>query len=323
MDKEIQQRFNWVSLYLSSKDAGLTCRRCGISRPTLRKWVRRYNQNGMDGLTSHSRRPLKSPKIKITEAITTLIKNFRTSRNLGARRIQSELIRNYSIKLSLATIHKVLKKLEVKPLIKPKRQKRYKRYQRPIPGDRVQVDVMKVRNGLYQYTAVDDCTRYRVLALFSRKTAQNTIAFFEQVIEEMPFPIQRIQSDRGREFFAFEVQKFMMDYSIKFRPNKPGSPHLNGKVERSQQTDLQEFYSNVDLNSPQLPIELACWQHYYNWERPHGSIGSKSPMDKYFDLIHKTPLWEDVYKKYDPQNENFQDQNYKMELQLRRLKRSM
>jgi len=29
-------------------------------------------------------------------------------------------------------------------------------------------------------------------------------------------------------------------------------PHLNGKVERSQKTDLDEFYATVDLTSPDL-----------------------------------------------------------------------
>ncbi|EKI30016.1 integrase core domain protein, partial [Escherichia coli ARS4.2123] len=50
----------------------------------------------------------------------------------------------------------------------------------------------------------------------------------------MPFPIQRSQTDRGREFFAVKVQERLKEYGIKFRPNKPASPHLNGKVERSQ-----------------------------------------------------------------------------------------
>ena len=260
MNNEIQQRLTWVLLYFKSKDAGFTCRRCGISRPTLRKWTKRYLEHGIDGLKSHSRKPHRSPNAKILPSLKNEIEEFRKVRNFGARRIQSELIRTKHVKLSLATIHKVLHCLNAKPLIKPKRSKKFKRYQRPIPGERVQIDVMKIRNGLYQYTAIDDCTRYRVLSLFPRKTAQNTIMFFQQVIEEMPFPIQRIQTDRGREFFAFEVQQFMMAYSIKFRPNKPGSPHLNGKVERSQQTDLQEFYSVKDLYSSTLSADLAVWQ---------------------------------------------------------------
>jgi hypothetical protein len=47
---------------------------------------------------------------------------------------------------------------------------------------------------------------------------------------EMPFPVQRIQTDRGAEFFAIKVQEYFIEQSIKFRPIKPGAPHLNGKV---------------------------------------------------------------------------------------------
>ena len=43
-----------------------------------------------------------------------------------------------------------------------------------------------------------------------------------------------------------------MEYGIKFRPLKPASPHLNGKVERSQRTDLEEFYASVDLPAEDL-----------------------------------------------------------------------
>jgi hypothetical protein len=52
----------------------------------------------------------------------------------------------------------------------------------------------------YQYTAIDDCIRYKVLRLYSRRTANNTMDFFDAVVEEMPFAIQRIQTDKGREF---------------------------------------------------------------------------------------------------------------------------
>ena len=47
-----------------------------------------------------------------------------------------------------------------------------------------------------------------------------------------------------------------MEYGIKFRPIKPASPHLNGKVERSQRTDIEEFYSTVDLKAPDLSAQL-------------------------------------------------------------------
>lgn len=172
-------------------------------------------------------------------------------RRLGSRRIQSELLRNHAFRISRATLAKVLRRLNVAPLSKSRILRKYRqRYERPIPGERLRIDTCKIATGLYQYTAVDDCTRIRCLALFDRRTAANSLIFLEQVIEEMPFPIQRIQTDRGLEFFAFKFQEKLKKYAIKFRPIKPRSPHLNGKVERSQRTDLEEFYSTVDLKDP-------------------------------------------------------------------------
>ncbi len=92
----------------------------------------------------------------------------------------------------------------------------------------------------------------------------------------MPFPIQRLQTDRGLEFFAYKFQEQLKNYAIKFRPIKPRSPHLNGKVERSQRTDLEEFYATVDLKDPLLSDKLDDWQWYYNEFRPHGSLNDKT-----------------------------------------------
>lgn len=44
-------------MYQQTQNAGKVCRRCGISRPTLRKWVRRYEELNIKGLVAQSRRP--------------------------------------------------------------------------------------------------------------------------------------------------------------------------------------------------------------------------------------------------------------------------
>ena len=323
MNREIQQRLQWVRLYEKSGDAGFVCRRCGISRPTLRKWWRRYQVDGEKGLESYSRRPHSSPNTKISIEIESLILDFRLSRNLGARRLQSELLRLHNISLSLASIHKIFKKHQVKPVKKFRKKSDFIRYERPVPGDRVQMDTCKIAPGLYQYTSVDDCTRYRVLRIYKRRTAANTLDFIDAVTEEMPFPIQRIQTDRGREFFAVKVQEKLMELGIKFRPNKPGSPHLNGKVERSQKTDKTEFYATIDTTAENIDDLLAEWQHYYNWDRPHSAHKGKSPMERYFDLSDETPLSEEAYADYQPSNERIQEANYKLDLELEKLKRSL
>lgn len=79
-----------------------------------------------------------------------------------------------------------------------------------------------------------------------RRTVHNAVRFLkEHVLEEFPFPIQRIQTDCGREFFGTPFQRALMDQAIKFRPTRSYSPHLDGKVERSQRTDRVEFYATV------------------------------------------------------------------------------
>jgi transposase InsO family protein len=323
MDQDVRMRWKWVQMYSKVLDAGVVCRRCGISRPTLRKWIRRYQASGEHGLKSLSRRPHRSPNRKISSGDVEAILGLRQTRKLGARRLQNELQRERGTKYSLATIHKVLKVLQVKPLSRFQRPKVFKRYSRPIPGDRVQMDTCKIAPGLYQYTAIDDCSRYKVVGAYPRRTAANTLLFLADVIEEMPFPIQRIQTDRGREFFADSVQYQLMEYGIKFRPIKPRSPHLNGKVERAQKTDLQEFYTTVDLKDPNLFDRLKEWQHYHNWYRAHGSLNGKTPMDICHDLSDKTPFWDQVWENYDPLKERLQEQNYFVDLKLRKLKQSL
>ncbi len=118
MNREIEPRLQWVKLYETSGDAGFVCRRCGISRPTLRKWWRRYLAQGIAGMESHSRRPKRSPSTKTGTCEVALILELRFQRNLGARRIQIELKRLHSISLAIATIHKVLCQNQVKPVVK-------------------------------------------------------------------------------------------------------------------------------------------------------------------------------------------------------------
>ena len=156
MNREILQQLQWVWLYEEHRDAEFVCRCCGISRPTLRKWWNRYQDAGVAGLESRSRRPHNSPAIKVGTREERLILEIRRKRNLREHRIQSELLRQNNIALSPATIHKVLKKHNVKPVKKYRRKKDFVRYERPIPGDRVQMDTCKIGPGLIQFTAVDD-----------------------------------------------------------------------------------------------------------------------------------------------------------------------
>jgi transposase InsO family protein len=307
---DARTRLGWIRLYEEVSNAGVVCRRCGIARPTLRKWWRRYQVEGVAGLEARSHRPHHSPGRKVFAEEEELILRLRRERQLGIKMLRNELARRHGLKLALDTIHKVLVRHGENRLQRPRlKRKGTRRYSRPVPGDRVQMDTCKIRPGLYQYTAIDDCSRWQVLGLYPRRTAANTRSFLKHVLEGMPFPVQRAQTDRGQEFFAYEVQDELREQHIKFRPNRPRAPHLNGKVERVQRTALEEFWPTVDPEGPDLAAQLEAWRTFYNHHRPHSALGGRTPAERIAELAPKIPTREAALAAYDPKREFIRSQN--------------
>ena len=84
--------------------------------------------------------------------------------------------------------------------------KRWKRYEKPQPGHRLQMDVKFLeripgtRKRLYQFTAIDDCTRIRVLKVYDACNQGTAIRFIDEVVRRLPFRVHVIQTDNGAEF---------------------------------------------------------------------------------------------------------------------------
>ena len=307
---DTRTRLGWIKLYEQLGNAGIVCRRCVISRPTLRKWWHRYQAEGEAGLETRSHRPHRSPGRKVFADEEALILRLRRERKLGIKMLRNELARRHGLKLALDTIHKVLVRHGENQLKRLRlKRKGTSRYGRPVPGDRVQMDTCRIRPGHCQHTAIDDCSRWQVLGLYPRRTAANTRDFLKHVLEEMPFPVQRVQTDRGGEFFACEVQHDLRQQHVKFRPNRPRAPHLNGKVERVQRTALEEFWPTVDPKDPDLAAQLEAWRTSYNHDRPHSSLGGGTPAERIAELAPKIPARDAVHAACDPSRELIRRQN--------------
>jgi len=97
----------------------------------------------------------------------------------------------------------------------------------------------------YQYTAIDDATRIRALKVYKKHNQDNAIDFVNYVINKFPCRIKMIRTDNGHEFQA-KFHWHCIELGIEHVYIKPGSPNLNGKVERSHRTDKQEFYQLLD-----------------------------------------------------------------------------
>jgi len=320
-EKKIKARKDWVKTYEQLGSVSKAAAKCGIARTTLYRWLERYKEEGFE---DRSRKPKKLANKSITDETINHVLDIRDRFHYGKLRIASHIYQHYQIKISPSSVARILLKYDMKLLKRYRKKSQYPiRYAKEIPGERVQVDVCKIDNGIYQYTAVDDCSRYRVMYTYRRRTAKNSIDFLDRLIDQMPFPIQRIQTDRGREFFAYKFQEKLQEYGIKFRPIKPRSPHLNGKVERSHQTDLREFYVTADLKDKKLNDRLEEWQFHYNWHRPHSSLNNKTPIDVVNEKSNLTPYWEDLHHKYDISKEPILEQNYWYQTRISKTKKRL
>lgn len=266
-----------------------TCRRYGISRETFYKWKRRFEALGERGLINSKPCP-QNPTIRVKADIEAKILELRVEHRLGPQRIVCYLERFHGMKVSSNGVRGVLIRnglQRLSPEPPKKHPKPFKRYEKEVPGHHVQVDVkvvfFKDKNGArikrFQYTAIDDATRARVLRIYDRQNQINSIDFINQVVDRFPFRIKYIRTDNGHEFktlFHWHVHDLgMLHVYI-----KPFTPRLNGKVERSHLTDQREFYQIVHYTDDlDLKDKLQYWEDFYNFHRPHSALKGKTPYE--------------------------------------------
>jgi transposase InsO family protein len=275
-----------------------TCRRFGISRTAFYRWKQRFDELGAAGVADRPRTPHRSPRAT-PRAVVSKILYLRQRYHFGAGRIRDYLQRFHQVAIARSSVHRILGKHGMGRL--PANQKhqphhrRWKRYEKPQPGHRLQMDVkfleriLGTARRLYQFTAIDDCTRIRVLKIYDACNQRTAIQFLDDVRQRLPFRIHVLQTDNGAEFqsqFHWHVESL----DIRHVYIRPRTPRLNGKVERSHRVDEQEFYQLLDRNGISDDIhlfnrKLREWEDYYNYHRPHGALDGQTPFER---LMAKT-----------------------------------
>lgn len=276
-----------------SKNVAKTCRYYGISRTAFYEWYNRYQKEGEKGLRDRSRGPLHCPRATKIEVVAKII-YLRENYHFGPWKIQMYLKRYHDVTISKSGIWRILKKLKMNLLPMSCRyrrhEERWKRYEKPQPGHRIQIDVKflerigDTRQRYYQYTAIDDCTRLRVLRIYDRNNQRTAIQFVDYVLSRLPFKAEVIQTDNGSEFQE-QFHWHVLDKGIHHVYIKPHRPRLNGKVERSHRIDDEEFYRMLEgivIDDTKLFNEkLQEWENFYNYSRPHSSLNGQTPYERF------------------------------------------
>jgi transposase InsO family protein len=235
------------------------------------KWVNRFD-GSIGSLKDRSRRPHSGPKSHTAEEIKAVKRALKKVKwqdlILAFQRLQARgYMRSYGGFRRLVSRLRQDKPKKSTPKRKPKP------YAKALyPGQKVQIDVKYVPNGCivrgstygksyYQFTAVDEYSRWTYRQMFDDKSSYSAKLFLEELIKAAPFNIHIIQTDNGTEFTNTLIvtkakhkslfEEALQAKGIFYKRIRIATPRHNGKVERMHRTDQMRFYQDLKMFSLQ------------------------------------------------------------------------
>ena len=273
-----------------------------MHRKTIYRWREKYDGTAKS-LKNKSRRPHSHPNQYTAEEIKK-IKDYKYKNKETGLVVLWVKLRRAGYTRSITSLYRVMQRLGIYNKA-PSKKKEYepKPYQQmTYPGERVQIDVKYVpaksltkevreKDGrYYQYTAIDEYTRKRVLWASKEQSTSASTEFLKVIMKKFPFKIECIQTDNGFEFtnrlnWQGTKKKTMFENKLKelgirHKLIKPKTPRHNGKVERSHRKDQERFYYNkVFFSFEDFKNRLKYWEKEYN-NFPMKPLGWISPNEK-------------------------------------------
>lgn len=271
-----------------------------ISRMSIYRWTERYDGT-VESLYDRSRRPHGHPSQHSIEELKLIKRVWSHNKGLGLVCLHMVLEQKHGYKRSVSSLNRTMKKLGIGRKKQRKRRHKPKPYETPKKaGERVQIDIKYVPREclvkgipkLYQYTAVDECTRLRCRMIFDEHSSYNAARFLHYVRRKFPFKIECVQTDNGSEFTnamsgnnkPSVFERYLKRENIRHKRIQVATPRHNGKVERVHRMDSERFYVNRKFYS--LEDANQQLQHYQIWDNnfPLLVLGRKSPLQYWKEL---------------------------------------
>lgn len=297
---QITTRRQAIIKYSQKKGVTAAARRYNVGRATIYRWLKRYDGT-LDSLKDRSHRPHSHPNQHTAEEID-LIKRMRKKNKHTGLVVFWVKLRQRGYSRSITGLWRMLNKLELQPIKPPNPKYIPKPYEKmSYPGQRVQIDVKFVPEAcivgdakaegrkFYQYTAIDEYSRFRYLEAFEEHSSYSSAVFLEHMLKAFKFKVECVQTDNGAEFTKrlgssekptptlFEAR--LKQCGIKHKLIKPYTPRHNGKVERSHRKDNEYFYATHKFFSfDDFKKQLAVHSRKYN-NFPMRPLNWKSPSD--------------------------------------------
>ena len=134
------------------------------------------------------------------------------------------------------------------------------------------------------FVCVDDHTRLTYAEILPAENARYATAFFRRALrwfESLGIRCRRVLSDNAKCYESKSFNALCESQAIAQSFTKPYTPKTNGKAERFIQTLKRRWaYRYVFRTSAVRAASLRPWLKHYNHQRPHRSLGKRTPMDR-------------------------------------------
>lgn len=273
-----------------------------VSLGTVRKWLRRFQSEGLDGLLDRSSRPLSSPRRTADEARLQIIALRRDRRDM--RSIAKET------GASLSTVSRILIKEGISRLRSLDPKEPDNRYEHEAMGDMLHVDIKKLARfhapghratgdrslgrsaGAghdYLFVAVDDHSRLALVGVYPDEKKESAADFIDKALArmaELGAPVRTVLTDNGRCFTSEPARRAYSRFGCRHKRTRPYRPRTNGKAERFIQTLLREWaYAKSHPDSNTRLKDLGPWLEWYNTQRKHSGIQGQAPIQRLPNLL--------------------------------------
>ena len=298
-----------LRMVMLAREEGISesARRFETTRVTVRKWLRRFEEESSDGLKDRSRRPKHSPNKLSKRRERRIVELRKKHPSWGPDR----LMEHYGLKCAPSTIGRVIKRAGLSRHRK-KKKRRYKDYtelrrlkRRLKPFELIQIDtkvltdipvyVRQMRQGValpkYQFTARDVRTGGMWFAYAKEGTSTNAALFAMYLADHLKHygvDLKNIsfQTDNGSEYIGSirkrgdsMFQKTLKRYGIHHARIPSHSPTFNSDVEASHRLVEDEFYEcELYRDATQFYAKAYAYQLYFNYERKNMWRNKKSPV---------------------------------------------
>lgn len=141
-------------------------------------------------------------------------------------------------------------------------------------------DALATGRAIRVLTVVDSFTRECLaLEVDTSLSSQRVTRTLEQLVEQRGIP-ESIRCDNGPEFTSRHFLSWCEEHKIPLIHIQPGKPIQNGHVESFNGRFRDEcLNSNWFRNLVDARRKITQWQQEYNRERPHSSLGYRTPVE--------------------------------------------